>query len=162
MNQVTRHPSSIGSDKPSKDPEIRQVRKLHSNAQKVKKEFKKKQKAKGTGQKPTLKLNLPYPETVCCLFKEANHETIEESSGMQASKNPPKNCHRNTEPNLYGVYPATGGGPSQHKGVLACLVLSCVKHALEFHIQDCSTCVLSRVATSRHSSRCLILDCGVE
>ena len=90
MNQVTRHPSSIGSDKPSKDPEIRQVRKLLSNAQKVKKEFKKKQKAKGTGQNPTLKLNLPYPETVCCLFKEANHETIKESSGMQASKNPPQ------------------------------------------------------------------------
>ena len=76
---------------------------------------------------------------------------------MQASKNPPKNCYRNTEPNLYGVYPAAGGGPSQHKGVLACLVLSCVKHALEFHIQDCSTCVLSRVVTLRHLSRCVIV-----
>ena len=82
VNQVTRHPSSIGSDKPSKDPEIRQVRKLHSNAQKVEKKFKKKQKAKGTGQKPTLKLNLPYPETVCCLFEEANRKTIEKSDGI--------------------------------------------------------------------------------
>ena len=41
VNQVTRHPSSIGSDKPSKDPEIRQVRKLHSNAQKWKKSSRK-------------------------------------------------------------------------------------------------------------------------
>ena len=61
VNQVTRHPSSIGSDEPSKDPEIRQVRKLHSNAQKVEKELNKKAKSQGDRPKTHIEAKPTLP-----------------------------------------------------------------------------------------------------